>query len=176
MISYKFYNACVHGNLNLAQQLLQDNPDIDVFGFNNIAFRLACENGHIEVAQWLYNIEPDHISCYELECIFERACKNDHLNLVQWLLHIKPTLDISSYSVLVYESTICRSVQISKRIQSWLQTHNPFRYFMNYVEKKEAILFILYAFNYNKYTNYVSANIVSNIQQYTVIKSDEYNE
>ena len=54
----QFIYACKEGNLKLAQQLLQNNPNIDISYQNEYAFRMACQTGQLHVAQWLLKVKP----------------------------------------------------------------------------------------------------------------------
>ena len=94
---YKFINYCKNGNLELAKDFLQTNPNMNNFIEN--AFQIACEYGKLNIAQWLFNLKPNILnSGLEWdEYAFKMACHNGHLELAQWLLSVKPKNNIKPY-------------------------------------------------------------------------------
>ena len=54
-----FWIACKNGNVEMAQQILSENPTIDVLAAGEHAFRVACSNGHLKIAQLLISVKPD---------------------------------------------------------------------------------------------------------------------
>ena len=112
-----FRFACEKGHLKVAQWLLETNPNIDIFQYNEISFLSACEKGHLEVVKWLYakkqeDIYRDHVydpicnynkdpsfcelcedpSSYNYNNAFGFACKNGNLKVAQWLFEQKPDI------------------------------------------------------------------------------------
>ena len=49
-----FQSACENGQLEIAKQLLEKNPNINISANNDAAFRYACKNGHVKVVTWLW--------------------------------------------------------------------------------------------------------------------------
>ena len=90
-LNKQFCNACKNGNLELAQQLLRENPDISISAYNECAFRNACFRSHLEVARWLFQIKPTiNISVCNDEA-FRSACYFGQLKVAQWLAdEVKP--------------------------------------------------------------------------------------
>ena len=53
-----FRYACERGDIRFAKKLLNENPQIDIFVFNEEPFRSACVNGYLDIAKWLLKIRP----------------------------------------------------------------------------------------------------------------------
>ena len=93
----QFDNACKDGNLELAQQLLRDNPDFDIdksYHGTPPPFILACWKGQLAVAKWLLEVKPDINISYSHELAFCTACMHGRLEVAQWLLQVKPDIKI----------------------------------------------------------------------------------
>jgi ankyrin repeat protein len=96
-----FQYACANGHLTLAQWiLLEVEPDLDVFKYDECCFRWSCTNGHLKIAQWLYYLQPTPSITDEL---FYCTCGEGRIEVAEWLLEVKPTIDISG---LDYRFTI----------------------------------------------------------------------
>lgn len=117
-----FRDVCSQGQINVAQWILQINPDIDISAGSECAFRNACCYGQLNVAKWLLEVCPDiDISVYN-EYAFHNACVNGHLLVAQWLLQIKPTINISIWEDLTF-SNACLNGHLL--VAQWLLTVNP---------------------------------------------------
>ena len=87
----QFCYACHNGDLELAQQLLSNNPTIDISHFNEFAFRGACYNNRLKIAQWLLHVKPDINISANYDYAFAISCQHDRLNIAQWLAQeVKP--------------------------------------------------------------------------------------
>ena len=81
-----FYNACIHGRLEMAK-LLYSLGGLDIHLGNDMVFRYTCRNGHLEVAKWLYSLGNIDIQAYD-EYAFRHACRNGHTDIARWLVSI----------------------------------------------------------------------------------------
>ena len=90
-LNEQFCIACQNGNLEEAQQLLRENPDINISVYYECAFRLACAYGHLVVSQWLLQVKPDIDILVDNEYAFRYACANGRLEVAKWLAEeVKP--------------------------------------------------------------------------------------
>ena len=53
-----FILVCLHGDLEMAQWLLEQNPNIDLYENYHRAFRYACLRSNRELAEWLRSLRP----------------------------------------------------------------------------------------------------------------------
>lgn len=88
--------ACIRGELGNAQQILRDNPNINIM-LEDI-FCLTCCWGHLHILQWINSVKPDITITANIEGYksFEFACINGHLNVTQWLFQTNPNINISA--------------------------------------------------------------------------------
>ena len=124
-INKEFLNACKNGNLDLAKNLLETNPMIEISFNNDHVFQDTCSNGHLNVAKWLLEIKPTINISANNEEAFRSACKTNKLDIVKWLLEIKPTIDISANNENAFRSA-CRLGNINTA--KWLSSLNPDKY------------------------------------------------
>ena len=86
--NHAFKEACSGGHLQVAQELLNALPTIDVSYSDDFAFRSACKNGHLEVTQWLLSVKPD-INIYAYEYAFLNVSNGDkYLKMLEWLITV----------------------------------------------------------------------------------------
>ena len=57
-----FAISCQCGELEYAQWLYSECPDINVLAYHDWAFRKACEHNHSNVAEWLVSLYPERYS------------------------------------------------------------------------------------------------------------------
>ena len=150
-LNKQFCNACKNGNLELAQQLLRENPDISISAYNECAFRNACFRSHLEVARWLFQIKPTiNISVCNDEA-FRSACFNGHLEVAQWLLQVKPDIDISFNNEDAFRSA-CYFGQL--KVAQWLADEvKPERYEITEVSTDENGKHEIHEIQYKIYPN-----------------------
>lgn len=91
----EFYNACMTGNLKLAQQLYNVTVLINTVEIERI-FRIVCSNGHLELAKWLYTIYPKMDISYLNDYIFRHACSDGLLDVAQWIYEINPSCNLQA--------------------------------------------------------------------------------
>lgn len=86
---YVFFLACVNGNAEVVQMLLdlKDARFINVNTYKDWAFALACEKGHVGVVRLLLELKGARaINLYvEASEAFVRACANGHVEVAQLL-------------------------------------------------------------------------------------------
>lgn len=89
-----FAKLCKWGNLEEAQQFLNENPTINISANNNYIFRQTikyCNN--LETIKWLLKIKPNIDANKILDEVFMNSCKNENAEMVQWLFHLKYELE-----------------------------------------------------------------------------------
>ena len=125
IISFRlFLSACENGHLELAQWLLQMNPNIDVHVNNNWAFRKACNYGHFDVAQWLLQIRPDIIHHYNVWIdAFLSCCTQNNRRNLQVAQWMYQLKPILKNSMFI---EACENDSVS--IAYWLHSLNPFKF------------------------------------------------
>jgi hypothetical protein len=96
--------ACENGNLKGLQNLLINNPTLDISKKNEWLFQKACRHKHLHITQWLLQIKPDiNISVnnnqlFKLDCLRNNHLKfNRYLNMLKWLQSLKPHLYTIEY-------------------------------------------------------------------------------
>jgi hypothetical protein len=106
-----FAHLCGIGDLNQAQQYLQEHPDTNISANDEEAFRLACINGHLSIAQWLIQIKPDIDISVHYDEPFRISCERRHLHVAQWLNEISKELgkSISHYAIIESFKKACES-------------------------------------------------------------------
>ncbi len=74
----EFANYCKNGNLELAKNFVQNNPNI------NISHKrpFSCFYGHLHVAQWLLTLNPDINISASTDSIFRSTCYFGKLHVV----------------------------------------------------------------------------------------------
>jgi hypothetical protein len=84
-----FVKVCAAGKLNVAQHILQNNPNYDFYYKLQLAFNSSCKNGHLNVAQWLLTVPNNLINIrFGQNENFKWACGYGHINVAQWLYNI----------------------------------------------------------------------------------------
>ena len=118
-----FYLACCYGNLEQAQCLLTEYPNIDLNDLHN-TFHWTCRNGHLKVSQWFLEIKPDIYERIDFGYTFNWTCENGHLEISQWLLKIKPNINVFTNQNLkcVFHWT-CQNGHL--KVAQWLLQINP---------------------------------------------------
>lgn len=89
-MSYDFEYACDEGNLELAKQLLQENPRINVSANDELSFCNACATGNLELIKWLLEIKPDIDITAHNDRAFSWANNFNHHEVVEYLVQLKP--------------------------------------------------------------------------------------
>jgi hypothetical protein len=116
-----FIELCSKGDLLLAQQHLQRNPNINNFEVYEPAFQLACCRGHLHVAQWLLQVCPTINISPNNQQAFRNACLKGYLHMAQWLLQVCPTINISANNEEAFLGA-CRFGSYTRRLEvaQWL--------------------------------------------------------
>ena len=120
-----FLYACKNGHLEIAQQMFQIKPNIDISALDEYAFRWACGKGHLNIAQWLLQVKPTIDISAGNEGAFSWACFYGHLNIAQWLLQIKPKINISDGCDYVFR-VACYHSRLN--IAQWFVSLRPDKY------------------------------------------------
>jgi len=83
-----FHDACIYGNLDVVQFLVQQGFDMNISDDNgDTGFHLACGYGNINVVQFFVQQGFDiNISDYIGSTGFHYACHNGNLDVVQFLV------------------------------------------------------------------------------------------
>jgi ankyrin repeat protein len=114
----QLYQACNIGNIQEAQQILQNNPILNAYLDQDLTISICCA-GHLNILQWLISIRPN-IEINHNEFIY--ACINGHFELALWLLQTYPDIDISAKNDYAFTWS-CASGKI--QIVKWLLEINP---------------------------------------------------
>lgn len=93
----EFNLACEYGQLDVAQWILQEHPNIDIFTDDNHGFTWACIYGHKNVIEWLLTLNPNqYIHGKQHELALRRASQHDDVCHALWIPCFKPELQFSS--------------------------------------------------------------------------------
>lgn len=127
-----FINTCYNGDLNLAKQLLNDHPNIDIFREKGITLRITCPNKYFDFAEWLLSFNPEK-DIYE--GVFLELCYHGHLDSAKWLLSMRPNIDVTiknnyafvwscEYAKYAWSYTYLETAK-------WLLSLKPYYYILN---------------------------------------------
>jgi hypothetical protein len=107
-----FLDACYSGHLHVAKWLLLVRPDINIWAYNDEAFRTVCIHGRLQMAQWLLQVSKERGQEFDISFgkhyLFSHACyncliskyknnSNTYLKIAQWLQQMKPHLYVIEY-------------------------------------------------------------------------------
>ncbi len=86
-----FNISCHDGHMNIAQYLLQIQPNINI---SKLAFHWSCIKGHIHIAKWLYKLNPTVLISNDTltYTICNIYYSNKHSEVAKWLLQLKPVI------------------------------------------------------------------------------------
>lgn len=121
-----FRRACSAGYLEIAQWVLDRNPNINIYSNAYYGFKYACLNGHIHVIRWfLLNNNIFGLSNNIFEISFQYACMNGYIDICKLLLEHHPY-------ILITESIFSCSCQnghliLSKWLYSLIQDLNYYK-------------------------------------------------
>lgn len=83
--SIYFQTACESGHIDIAEWILELDPNIDIHN-NNETFINVCKNGHIEIAKLLLKLDPNIDINDKDNRAFKCACQQGHLDIAKLLL------------------------------------------------------------------------------------------
>ena len=76
--------ACTNGHLEIAEELLNQWPHIDLKFNNNKIFKNICIRGQLSICQWLVTVTTIDVHM-ENEYAFHKCFLNNHLEFCKWL-------------------------------------------------------------------------------------------
>lgn len=121
----QFSNHCANGELELAKEFLELNPNIRVSWLGDDALRNALRNSHKEVAIWLLTCKSQTNYYYYFEQEFNLACEYGQLEIAQWIFQKYPNIDIFTND---NHGFTWACIYGHKNVIEWLLTLNPNQY------------------------------------------------
>ncbi len=107
-IQIHFGLACNLGKLENAQQLLRENPNIDILFQNGRVLRNAWCNGDKHIVKWLLQMKPE-IDIFSFDQNYEMlkySCKNGNLDEIQFLVEKKSDIINKAFLFCCYSRHI----------------------------------------------------------------------
>jgi ankyrin repeat protein len=89
IINQLFCKCCQHNNINIAEYLLLEFPNIDIHTNSEFAFRAICGTGNLHFIDYLFTFEKTQglIDIHILEDdAFCYACKSGNIEMIEYLL------------------------------------------------------------------------------------------